>query len=861
MVFTVCIPVVSGQESGSATPPAAKHTNRLIRETSPYLLLHAHNPVDWYPWGEEALATAKREKKPIFLSVGYSSCYWCHVMERKVFENEDIAKYMNEHFICIKVDREERPDLDDIYMLSLQVYMQMAGSEQGGGWPLSMFLTPDAKPIAGGTYFPPDDMPGRPGFKNVMRQIHTVWTDNREAVEHTADLIAREVKRLSMPTLKLEKMELSQADVDASVAAVKKSYDSVHGGFDFNARSPNSPKFPVPSKLMLMQKQIGQPGKDDVAAMVDHSLERLMRGGIYDQLGGGFHRYSTDRKWHVPHFEKMLYDNAQLVDIYIDAHRRTNRRQYRQIVEETLTFIAQSMTDQGGGFYSALDAETDGIEGKYYVWSKAELEAVLTPAELQLCSTAFGLDKPNPFEHGFVLHRPEPWDVLARKVGMPFTEFEMRLEQIRTKLLAARVKRPKLLRDDKVLTSWNGLMIRAFARAGQQFQNREYIEQAERAAIFVLSNLKDPVEGHLLRTSRNGKAQLRGYADDYAFLISGLLALHDATGEDKWLSAAKRLTDDQINFFWDRQRGGFFFTMHNHESLIARQKSAYDSVLPSANSVSVRNLIQLAKLTSDQRYRIYAEQTLQAFAGPLKQSPAGLPMFAFALQEYISAFGPPKQSTVAPGGLFTGGVSTPKPEEMKPPKPDPIPSTSPPETTAPGELVVSLQPDSAAVKFDDKIKALGYLSVNQLPAGKSCEVAIEIQVQDGWHINANPPKPKYVIPTALTLKSPDGFTLTDVKYPHGEELTLEGGNGTLTVYEGTIHITGVLNIPASAKGNVELEFQLKYQPCDNINCLRPSKLPIKGKISVAQPGKIIASENGALFNKLRKAAASQPASD
>ncbi|HUG92557.1 MAG TPA: thioredoxin domain-containing protein, partial [Planctomycetaceae bacterium] len=547
-----------------ADEPAARERrtpNRLIRESSPYLLLHAHNPVDWYPWGSEAFERAKREGKPVFLSIGYSSCYWCHVMERLVFENAEIAAYMNEHFVNVKVDREERPDVDEIYMTALQVYFQAIGSRQGGGWPLSMFLTPDGKPIAGGTYFPPETKDGRVGFPDVMRKMVEVWSQHREGVEGNAELISREVRRAMLPPLNLTPAKLEPALVASAVRAVAGSHDPEYGGVGFDPARPHAPKFPTPSKLALLEWAAVRDDDEAAGKVVLHTLDAIAAGGIRDHLGGGFHRYSTDREWLVPHFEKMLYDQAQLVDLYVAAFERTGERRYREVAEETLGFVLREMTGAEGGFFSALDAETDGIEGKFYVWSRAEVESVLGPGDAPLFLRAYGMTGPSRFEHGDMLHLPEPLDGLAAELRMDAGELRTSLAAMRAKLLDARTQRKPLLRDDKVLASWNGLMIHAFARAGAALERPDYTAAAARAATFVLSHMRDDRK-RLQRTWREGRSSLNAYLDDYAFLVRGLLALHDATQDEKWLNAARRLTDQQIELFWDETGKAFFFTSH-----------------------------------------------------------------------------------------------------------------------------------------------------------------------------------------------------------------------------------------------------------------------------------------------------------
>jgi uncharacterized protein YyaL (SSP411 family) len=835
-----------------ARPKRERAPNRLARETSPYLLLHAHNPVDWHPWGPEAFEVARRENKPIFLSIGYSSCYWCHVMERQVFENEEIAAYMNEHFVNIKVDREERPDVDDLYMLALQIYYQATGSPAGGGWPLSMFLTPAGKPIAGGTYFPPEDRPGMPGFPRVMRQLHDAWINQQEQLTRTSDLLTREVQRLSRPGLSLTEVALDRSLVQSALEAVQASYDSEHGGLDFEADAPHGPKFPVPSRLMLLQSQIAA-GDDATARMVDHTLDAMAAGGIRDHLGGGFHRYSTDRFWRVPHFEKMLYDNAQLAEVYVDAFQRTSRQPYRRIAEETFDFVLRELTDPRGGFYSALDAETDGVEGKCYVWTKDEVEAVLGADAARLFGAVYGLDRERNFEHGWVLQLRRPVAEAADELRVPLAELEMQLAEQRARLLKARQARPALLRDDKVLTSWNGLMIRAFARGGQVLQRRDYLAAAEKAALFVLAEMRD-AEGGLQRTWRAEQSKLNAYLEDYAFLVSGLLALHDATGDEQWLHAARNLTDDQIERFWDEAGKAFFFTSDHHEELLARAKNAYDGAIPSGNAASVRNLIRLARHTGDERYAEHARATLEVFAPRLRDMPGSLPHMAQALHEYL-AFVERTSRSAEPVD-----PSTSRPE----PPAEPLAQRTPPRAggAAAGEKE-TLVPFAVATPEEaakhDKVSARAYLSVDRLPAGGKCSVAIVIDIAEDWHINANPARPDFVIPTELTLTAPQKTKLAEVKYPPGKDFRVAGFDELLSVYEKQTVLRGTLEVPAVAAGKTEeVQLTIRYQACNDKNCLRPMKLTLTGRVPVAKAGETVKPQNAALFPRTPTPARNSP---
>jgi uncharacterized protein YyaL (SSP411 family) len=633
-----CRPAAAGPDPAKGAKP--RPANHLAHESSPYLLQHAHNPVDWYPWGPEPFARAKKEGKLVFLSIGYSSCHWCHVMERECFENEAVAKLLNDGFVCIKVDREERPDIDNVYMTALNV------TGEHGGWPLSMFLTADGKPIFGGTYWPPDDqeIDGQKamGFKSVLRRVRQLWTDRRKDLDDQADRIAARTELvLSGAARGKAVVDLDRSLVRGAVDGVREEFDKTYGGFGDADRGFRGTKFPVPSYLRLLQEEAGRAKAADVDDMLAVTLDHMARGGIYDQVGGGFHRYSTERTWTVPHFEKMLYDNAQLVEVYARAWETARRPLYRRVVRETLAFVRRELTTPEGAFYSALDADAAGEEGRYYVWTDAEIEAALPNKEdAALVRKVYGADGPPNFEDkAHILLLPEPLAERAKALKLTEEELAARLEPLRQKLLEARAKRPRPTRDTKVLTGWNGLMIAGYARAGQALGEPEYTQAAARAADFVLTRLRTR-DGRLLRTygaapGEKPEARLLGYLDDYAYLVHGLLNLHDATGEARWLDEAKALTDVMVKYHADPDAGGFFYTANDHEKLFARAKDGSDTALPSGNSVAARNLVRLWRKTGDDRYRALAEKTLQAFAGPLKANPTGLTTMAEALALYL----------------------------------------------------------------------------------------------------------------------------------------------------------------------------------------------------------------------------------
>jgi uncharacterized protein YyaL (SSP411 family) len=625
-----------------AEPEKTRPANHLVHESSPYLLQHAHNPVDWYPWGPEPFARAKKEGKLVFLSIGYSSCHWCHVMERESFSNDDVAKLLNDWFVCIKVDREERPDVDTVYMTALNVYGER------GGWPLSMFLTADGKPIFGGTYWPREDQEigGKKagGFKSVLREVHRLSTEKPKALEKQADLIAeRTAAALAGAVRGTALVELSRDLVKGAVGGLEEEFDKVHGGFGNPERQFAGTKFPTPPYLCLLQYEAARgkaKGPDEILGV---TLDHMARGGVYDQLGGGFHRYSTERTWTVPHFEKMLYDNAQLAEVYAHAYRVTKQPLYRRVVRETLAFVGRELTSPEGGFYSALDADSAGEEGRFYVWTDKELAAILPEkGDAALFRTVYGADGPPNFEDkAHILVLPKPLAERAAELKMTEDQLEARLEPLRQKLLAARGKRTPPTLDTKVLTAWNGLMIAGYARAGQDLGEPKYTATAARAADFVLTHLRTK-DGRLLRTygaapGQKAEARLGGYLDDYAFLVHGLLTLHDATGEKKWLDEARALTDTMVKYHGDADKGGFFHTASDAEKLFARAKDQYDGAHPSGNSVAARDLARLWQKTGEDRYRALAEQTLKAFAAPLKANPTSLTTMAEALARYLDA--------------------------------------------------------------------------------------------------------------------------------------------------------------------------------------------------------------------------------
>ncbi len=589
-------------------PDTPKNTNRLHHETSPYLLQHAHNPVDWYPWGEEALERARREDKPILLSIGYSACHWCHVMEHESFENEDIAELMNQNFINIKVDREERPDLDEIYMNAVQIMTRQ------GGWPMTMFLTPDLKPFFGGTYFPPDDMYGRPGFPRVLSAVSTAYRDQRDDVSSQAEQIVGRLRQMCNPSEGGQ--NLTTDLLEEAFRHYRSTFDSQHGGFG------EAPKFPPSMVLPFLLRYWRRTENQNALEMVELTLEKMAQGGLYDQLGGGFHRYSTDTVWLVPHFEKMLYDNAQLPVLYLEAHQATKELFYCQIASETLDYVLREMYDaENGGFYSAQDADSEGVEGKFFVWSCTEVEALLGKERAGVFCEYYDITKAGNFEGKSIPHVQTPLRAFAGKLRLPVDELEDILTEGKQRLFEARAERIKPGLDDKVLTSWNGLMIRAMAIGYQVLADRRYLEAAETSASFILTQLMQD-GGLLLRTHRAGKSHLNAYLEDYSYLAAGLIALYEASFNLQWLEEAERIARIMIDQFWDESSGGFFSTGKAHELLIVKSKSAYDSATPSGTSMAIHCLLRLSKYFDDAGLHEKAVRALKLYYHQMKDAPA-----------------------------------------------------------------------------------------------------------------------------------------------------------------------------------------------------------------------------------------------
>jgi len=594
-----------------------QRTNRLAQETSPYLLQHAHNPVDWYPWGDEALARARAEDKPILLSIGYSACHWCHVMAHESFENEDIAQFMNQSFINIKVDREERPDIDAVYMQAVQA---ITGS---GGWPLTVFLTPEGKPFFGGTYFPPEDRHGMPGFPRVLQAVADFYRNRRGEVEQATERITtalhdRDGARVGADGLTVDTLE-------RAFSVLKQHVDYENGGFGA------APKFPQPLLLEFLLRQHHRTGDHEPLRIAVLALEKMAAGGIYDQIGGGFHRYATDAGWLVPHFEKMLYDNALLSRVYLHAYVVTGNQLFRRIAEETIDYILREMTDPEGGFYSALDADSEGVEGKYYLWTDDEVTGILGEEKARIVKDYYGITARGNFEGRNILHI----------AGEILPEDPDHIKEARAALLKERETRVRPERDDKILTSWNGMMLASLAEAACVLGRDDYLAAAVANGSFLLKEMI--CDGYLKHTWKDGEASIEGYLDDYALAVEGLLTLHQATFGGRWLREAIRLTDVMVEEFRDESSGLFYDTGRRHQRLFIRPRNTQDGATPSGSSAATLALLRTSRLTADQRFEQAAAQLLRPMREMMSRHPSGFGNWLCALDFYLS---PPREVVI-----------------------------------------------------------------------------------------------------------------------------------------------------------------------------------------------------------------------
>ncbi len=626
LILAVCLlsgVICSSNKDDTSQQQRKNGLNRLAKESSPYLLQHANNPVEWYPWGEEAFETAKKLDRPIFLSIGYSTCHWCHVMAHESFEDHEVAKQLNDHYISIKVDREEHPEIDHVYMSVCQV---MTGR---GGWPLTIIMTPEKEPFFAGTYFPKNGRSGRPGMLELLPTLSKVWTQNRDEVFKP---VAQVKNYLESSNPKTHGETISNQIFNTAFHQFTKRYDATHGGFGIQ------PKFPSPHNLIFLIRYSHMTKNTSAMEMAEHTLKHMRFGGMYDHIGLGFHRYSTDREWRVPHFEKMLYDQAMLALAYTEAFHATKKTFYGKIVQEIFTYVLRDMTDSSGGFYSAQDADSEGEEGKFYLWSLKEVNKILGK-DSALFKDIYKLKKIGNFRDETtgqytgqnILNRDKEIEKIASQHGISLKKLKMKMDASRKKLFSVRKKRIHPQKDDKILTDWNGLMIAALAKGGSLLDDDHYIQAAEKAANFALNTLRNK-EGRLLKRYRNGQAGIQSHLDDYAFMVWGLLNVYEASFKIDYLKEAISLTNIMIADFWDEKNGGFFLGSEKAEKLIVRAKTRYDGAIPSGNSVAAMNLYRLGKITGNLSYIERADTILNLFFQEIQKAPTG---YAYMLSAFM----------------------------------------------------------------------------------------------------------------------------------------------------------------------------------------------------------------------------------
>lgn len=616
----------------------SRKPNRLINEKSPYLLQHAYNPVDWHCWNEETFEKARKEDKPIFLSIGYSTCHWCHVMERESFEDPDVADIMNNVFINVKVDREERPDIDNIYMTVCQM---MTG---GGGWPLTIIMTPDKKPFFSGTYFPKENRFGRIGLVNLIKQIENAWKNKRDDIEKSGNQIVGYLLEINSNR---KKHDIDESVFETAYASFESRFDNIYGGFG------TSPKFPSPHNLMFLLRYWKRSGNNTALEMVEKTLTQMRLGGIFDHIGFGFHRYSTDREWLLPHFEKMLYDQALISLALVETYQATQNDKYKNYADETFAYVLRDMCSPDGGFYSAEDADSEGIEGKFYVWSEKEIDDLLQDNS-DIFKYVFNIKKEGNFSEEAtrtptgtnIPHLKKSLLEYASELNISPENLLVKIDKCRTILFNERKNRIHPLKDDKILTDWNGLMIAALAKGGKVFQNKTYIKAAERSLNFIFDKLIDK-SGKLIHRYRDGESSIEANADDYAFVIWGLIELYEATYKIDYLNKAMDFNEIFMKQFYDMERGGFYFTSKESEEHIARTKEIYDGAVPSANSVSLTNLLKLGSITADSNYRDIASKLSETFSDELVRQPTAYTQLLCGLD---FAFGPTSEIIVVEGG-------------------------------------------------------------------------------------------------------------------------------------------------------------------------------------------------------------------
>ncbi len=757
-------------------------SNPLANQSSPYLLQHADNPVAWQPWGAAAFEQARRDDKPIFLSVGYSTCHWCHVMAHESFEDEQVAQVLNEHFVPIKVDREELPDVDSQYMLATQAFFMLQQQPRAGGWPNSVWLMPDGRPFYAGTYFP------KPMFIHLLTQLNEFWQNQREKVEQNAEAITHLMQRMSR--VEADNGAAGELKIDQAIAAILSRFDAEHGGFG------GRPKFPPHATLGLLDALHQRAGDERARHMMAATLDAMRRGGVHDHVGGGFHRYATDERWFLPHFEKMLYDNAQLLDAYAAGYAMSGDEAYRRTAARAFEWLHREMTDEAGGFYSAIDADSEGAEGKFYIWTAEQIEHALDGPTAALFIDAYGVQHDGNWtdeasgerQRSNVLYLPRPLRETARAHDMDEPTLLARLDAARQKLLAVRDRRARPHLDDKVLAAWNGLMIAGLARAGEVFDEPAYLDAARRAADFAIKTLADD-HGDLRRVYRARRVSQPGYLDDYAYLADGLIALHRATGEQRYAHAARRVAERMIDRFADTERGGFYYTHDGHDAMLFRSKNPQGGGnLPHANAIAAHALLKLSRLTGESRYADLAERTVKLFAAQIVEQP-------YASEDLL---------IVAMALMDAGRWETANAE--------------PPDAT------IGRRPVRIDLHAPDQ----------HLGAGKTATVRLRLRIDPPYHIYGPQIGDAPVQPTRIVLAEHEHIALGPIDWPTPATMYDPIVDGELPVYHGEVTVDVPLRIAPGASGELTAELTVHTQPCDDTACLAPRADVLRVDLAVAE---------------------------
>lgn len=826
LALAVCVSAAllwaQGADSAKGT---ASSTGRLAQSSNPWLRDYASSPVDWSVWSAETFNRARRENKPIFLLIGYPSCPGFRLMQRRVLATPQVAQFLNTNFVSVLVDRDERPDLNDIYLAALGTYFEATGSAQKGGWPVSMFLTPEAKPLGGGTYFALEDSSERAGMMTVLKRILSSWQSHRDEMLKTAEELTRGTRKslqLRPQSAAESSIDWTQDQVSALLPDLWQDYDVEFAGF--GTAGTEAPKFPLPARLLAMQQLLSPADKEDPRLL--RTLDALLAGAICDQLGGGFHHHSHDGDWKVPAFEKTLTDNLQLAEAFTQAYRRTNLLRYRHAAEQAVGFMLQELGSPEGGFYSSLGDETPRGERNYYVWTREEIQETLTPEEFAVCRRLFGInDSPN-YGRYYTLRRVQPLKEILAELNLTQEQGELRVEQARRKLLEVRQQRTAPARDEKILASANGLAIRSLARCGMGLNHPEYVRQAEKCAMYVLTHLRDD-RGRLRHSFQRGELTPTSYLEDYAFTIDGLLALHQASSQEKWLNAAQHLMEEQVGYFVDEMQGGFFATPRDHEDLLLKYKPWQEGTVPSPNSVTLQNLVRLATLTSLPQWEQRAQRSADFFWPTVSKNPRMATNFLAAVQELRTL----QNSEHAV--RLTKADGTRRIVTLAANKQPAEGNEAPPKRAKPAPKHVS---------------ATVYFSTDRLPAGQQVPFVVRVKIKEPWHINANDPGNEFNVKTEVTLNSKQKTKLVKMSYPKGAKFQPAGLNESSLIYSGTVDFRGVVDVPANAGGKTEeLKISVAFQACNDRECLRPQTLELEQPIEVAPQGEPVKKINAALF--------------